>query len=720
MAWTIQGLNAPTLRQLAKRLHAQLRTELPATPLPLAAVQNLLARTLKYEDWREAVANLETAPSVSPAPYTEDKVDRWVARLPQVSRSIHGSTRGFGEEPSEKEPDWNEKVLDGPKAFHEEALRYFAGFRPLQVSRAFHRLLDALTDAVPRDQAQPWFDAVLDFRRHGILSPETPAVLRAACASGTDCWREAVSALASFVSSGGGRPPLLFHEGEPESAGAPTRSVIRFVWDWHGEGPIAHKAVDELLAIGWDESRTSVAALAFHSGATVLLRHLSKDNSRHRSGVAAGYALATQEALLLSDPAARDAASRRRAAVLETVFSRGLWDPSKDSPRQRGSAEEPWATAVKSGGPEEVVVCARSLPPSLAARRAFWVRLLTRPDASREWTALAREGVKMPRLTEARTDAGEEPYVRAMWERLGNQLKGSCADAAHDLLRAQVLPPSAVEWGVLLRAVLTPSSPRFRSPSPKAIETGVVRLRQAGFSSNALCSVDDLPQVLAEALLTRQEGLVREIASLPASSQKVRRTAVLAALSRLEEKPWRPEGEGDFFASLTHLLGAKSKLPFACEHLLAVSHSPLAVAWLLEQGADPNEKVRDPSLLFRILHADNPEDQKARLAVVKVLLDKGANVQAVNPRTGDSLLIHAVKLRDGPLVQLLLAHGATPSQEDRNGRNAASVAAELITANVIDPEKAPWQMLLPCLGPPNNPQPSPHRPIGRLVASRRP
>jgi ankyrin repeat protein len=102
------------------------------------------------------------------------------------------------------------------------------------------------------------------------------------------------------------------------------------------------------------------------------------------------------------------------------------------------------------------------------------------------------------------------------------------------------------------------------------------------------------------------------------------------------------------------------------------------VKLLIESGADVNaaDRVRNWPPLFHALgsNALRPDEEEVRYAVVKVLIDGGANLNVVD--SGETALMKAVSIEDVRLVQLLISAGAKVNIQDR-GDTAYSRAAVL-------------------------------------------
>jgi ankyrin len=140
--------------------------------------------------------------------------------------------------------------------------------------------------------------------------------------------------------------------------------------------------------------------------------------------------------------------------------------------------------------------------------------------------------------------------------------------------------------------------------------------------------------------------------------------------------------------------------------LMAITNNQLAVArFLLEQGGDPNAMdwygrnslwaaVEMRNLDLRSGATDNGVDRGAALELIKVLIDKGADVNARVKEfpparrymlplgslewvdfTGQTAFIRAAQSADVELMRLLLSTGADPRITTFNGTNALMAAA---------------------------------------------
>src|SRR5262249_24824362 len=65
-----------------------------------------------------------------------------------------------------------------------------------------------------------------------------------------------------------------------------------------------------------------------------------------------------------------------------------------------------------------------------------------------------------------------------------------------------------------------------------------------------------------------------------------------------------------------------------------------------------------------------------RIIALKLLLDRGADVNAQDNEFGNTALMIAAMAKDSPMVRLLLARGANPSIRDKNGVSPLSFLEE--------------------------------------------
>ena len=113
---------------------------------------------------------------------------------------------------------------------------------------------------------------------------------------------------------------------------------------------------------------------------------------------------------------------------------------------------------------------------------------------------------------------------------------------------------------------------------------------------------------------------------------------------------------------IQHGVDLNAKVPYESDPPLsvAVQDCPDAVQCLLDRGVDINGDRGSP--LARAAST-------RRLAVARLLLERGANVNA-NAGTVFEPLIFAIQNKDIPMVRLLLEHGAVVDVKHQNGKDA--------------------------------------------------
>jgi len=112
---------------------------------------------------------------------------------------------------------------------------------------------------------------------------------------------------------------------------------------------------------------------------------------------------------------------------------------------------------------------------------------------------------------------------------------------------------------------------------------------------------------------------------------------------------------------------------------LAIYRSPLAmVQALLDLGVDPNYEALDG---FPAVYAALSTDRPDRHALIELLLARGADVNArgINDYTP---LHYAVALRDGRVMEILLARGADPTLKTRIDDYATPLEEAELRGNV--------------------------------------
>ncbi len=102
--------------------------------------------------------------------------------------------------------------------------------------------------------------------------------------------------------------------------------------------------------------------------------------------------------------------------------------------------------------------------------------------------------------------------------------------------------------------------------------------------------------------------------------------------------------------------------------------SPKSLISLFEYGADPNQtdNGRLPPLMA-IARSDQFSSATDRVAVAKLMIDKGANVNAKDPN-GDTALHFAVAYHRPEMVELLLANKANVNVANKEGKTPLNIA----------------------------------------------
>ena len=112
--------------------------------------------------------------------------------------------------------------------------------------------------------------------------------------------------------------------------------------------------------------------------------------------------------------------------------------------------------------------------------------------------------------------------------------------------------------------------------------------------------------------------------------------------------------------------------------IVAIEYCPDAAKCLLEKGADVNEGSNNVTPL-------NAAASKRRIDIARLLLDRGANVNA-NADTGFTALNSAVNAKDMAMVRLLLEHGAVadgkPPKGDDTSLGFRPLSSAVLSGNV--------------------------------------
>lgn len=109
--------------------------------------------------------------------------------------------------------------------------------------------------------------------------------------------------------------------------------------------------------------------------------------------------------------------------------------------------------------------------------------------------------------------------------------------------------------------------------------------------------------------------------------------------------------------------------------LLAQDNDLADAHLLIDHGADIKVTVNGNSLLYEAVRVNN-------VALSRLLLDKGARADAVEPTTGETPLIRAVENENFAEVKLLLAHSVRTDNRDKFGVTALQWANKLHDAKM--------------------------------------
>ena len=98
---------------------------------------------------------------------------------------------------------------------------------------------------------------------------------------------------------------------------------------------------------------------------------------------------------------------------------------------------------------------------------------------------------------------------------------------------------------------------------------------------------------------------------------------------------------------------------------------------LLKNGANVNEKLQEfPLVSVAALEGD--------LEMIKLLIGKGANINAVNEETGESSLYFACEADQGPIVDYLLANGADAHLANKKGVTPMMISVQKGHVDIIN------------------------------------
>lgn len=168
-------------------------------------------------------------------------------------------------------------------------------------------------------------------------------------------------------------------------------------------------------------------------------------------------------------------------------------------------------------------------------------------------------------------------------------------------------------------------------------------------------------------------GVLLGAPSLSLSQVKVKNLGPEEVEVTLEEQLFQAVEENDGTRITTLMLRGAEVDPRREEDgftplMVAVQAGKLSIAaLLLENGADPNlrstDVFRDPPLMYAL-------NDKESLEMVRLLVDKGADVNAWNGTGKSNALMKAITLGESEIVRVLLEAGADVSAKNGKGANA--------------------------------------------------
>lgn len=98
-------------------------------------------------------------------------------------------------------------------------------------------------------------------------------------------------------------------------------------------------------------------------------------------------------------------------------------------------------------------------------------------------------------------------------------------------------------------------------------------------------------------------------------------------------------------------------------------------AFLIGESVNSRTRRGAPALLVAA--------QAGNVAVLRFLLENGANPDLFEKSSGKTALIAAAESGDSSMIHLLLEHKANPNHQDRQGENALMKAARIGAADVV-------------------------------------
>jgi len=127
-------------------------------------------------------------------------------------------------------------------------------------------------------------------------------------------------------------------------------------------------------------------------------------------------------------------------------------------------------------------------------------------------------------------------------------------------------------------------------------------------------------------------------------------------------------------------VNSRSREGLTALHYAVRSGDLPVIRLLLESGAEV--AAVDPAGLTPVLHLTKTRARLDHRAVLELLADHGANLDARNA-VGETLLFFYARESDAHTVRWLLEHGADPSVTNKRGATAAAVARHSAVSQVL-------------------------------------
>ena len=119
-------------------------------------------------------------------------------------------------------------------------------------------------------------------------------------------------------------------------------------------------------------------------------------------------------------------------------------------------------------------------------------------------------------------------------------------------------------------------------------------------------------------------------------------------------------------------------------HLSVGGYQTEAVAWLLDNGADPNMSVSFGSTSLLTVVESSDANFETNLEILTLLLQHRADPNLADPYTGDAALMIAALANRIEYVRLLLEHGAGVSQVNEEGKSVLDMLSDEKYSEVLE------------------------------------